>query len=97
LDALDVEGLGQTFDVILCFGVLHRVEAPRTLLRVLPRASRPPGGTSSRPMACAPGRTTRACSWMSSADVYARDDAVYWGFSRSSLESSGPARGPAPV
>jgi SAM-dependent methyltransferase len=93
LDALNVERLRETFDVILCFGVLHRVEAPLTLLRVLARASRPPGGSSSRPMACAPGRTARACSCMSSADVYARDDAVYWGFSRSSPESSGPARG----
>jgi hypothetical protein len=44
-------------------------------------------------MAWAAGRTTRACSCMSPADVYARDDAVYWGFSRSSLDRLGQLAG----
>lgn len=43
LDALDLEQLGETFDVIFCFGILHRVEAPLTLLRVLD-ACLAPGG-----------------------------------------------------
>jgi SAM-dependent methyltransferase len=43
LDALDVERLGATFDVILCFGVLHRVEAPLTLFRVLGECLAPAG------------------------------------------------------
>jgi hypothetical protein len=34
LDALDVDRLAETFDV-MCFGILHRVEAPLTLMRVL--------------------------------------------------------------
>jgi tRNA (mo5U34)-methyltransferase len=37
LDALEVEQLGEAFDAIFCFGILHRVEAPLTLLRVLSR------------------------------------------------------------
>ncbi|WP_029136546.1 class I SAM-dependent methyltransferase [Nakamurella lactea] len=49
MDALDVRRLGESFDVVLCFGILHRVTDPIALLRAL-------------------------------ADVYARDDFVYWGF-----------------
>jgi SAM-dependent methyltransferase len=35
LDALDAERLGEAFDLVLCCGILHRVEAPLTLVRVL--------------------------------------------------------------
>jgi len=43
LDALQLEQLGETFEVIFCFGILRRVEAPLTLLRVL-HACLAPGG-----------------------------------------------------
>ena len=58
LDALGVDRLGETFDVIFCFGILHRVEAPLTLMRVLGECLAPGGGPSSRPTPCAAGRTT---------------------------------------
>jgi SAM-dependent methyltransferase len=67
LDALGVDLLGATFDVIFCFGILHRVEAPLTLMHVLGECLAPGGGSSSRPTACAAGRTTRACSSTSAA------------------------------
>ena len=35
LDALELETLGETFEAIFCFGILHRIEAPLALLRVL--------------------------------------------------------------
>ena len=43
LDALEAERLGETFDLILCCGILHRVEAPLTLLRVLGSCLAPGG------------------------------------------------------
>jgi hypothetical protein len=44
-------------------------------------------------MAWAVGRTSRACSCMSPADVHPRDNAVYWGFSRSNLDRLGRLAG----
>jgi 2-polyprenyl-3-methyl-5-hydroxy-6-metoxy-1,4-benzoquinol methylase len=35
MDALDVRELGERFDVVLCFGILHRVTDPIALLRAL--------------------------------------------------------------
>jgi hypothetical protein len=35
MDALDVRELGEHFDVVLCFGILHRVTDPNALLRAL--------------------------------------------------------------
>jgi SAM-dependent methyltransferase len=93
LDALDVERLGRTFDVILCFGVLHRVEAPLTLVRVLGECLAPPGGSSSRPMAWLGGQDDPCVLVHEHGDVYARDDTVYWGFSRSSLDRLGRLAG----
>ena len=37
LDAFDLDELDETFDLILCFGILHRVENPLGLLKVLRR------------------------------------------------------------
>ena len=85
LDALGVDRLGETFDVILCFGILHRVEAPLTLMRVLGEClAQRRRMTSDLRRARRAGR--RACSSMSAAT---RDDAVFWGFSRSSLDRLG--------
>ena len=35
LDAFDLDQLEETFDFILCFGILHRVDNPVGLLKVL--------------------------------------------------------------
>lgn len=93
LDALELEGIGETFDVIFCFGILHRVEAPLTLLRVL-RTCLAPGGriileTYGNP--CEPGPPYVLVH--EHGDVYARDDAVYWGFSSASLDRLGRLAG----
>ena len=89
LDALDVDRLGETFDVIFCFGILHRVEAPLTLLRVLGERLAP-GGRIILETYGAPGAQDDPSVLVHEhGDVYARDDAVYWGFSRSSLDRLG--------
>ena len=37
LDAFDLDELDETFDLVLCFGILHRVEDPLGLLKLLRR------------------------------------------------------------
>jgi tRNA (mo5U34)-methyltransferase len=87
-DAFDLERLGEKFDLILCFGILHRVESPLGLLRVLKRCLAEWGeviietyGADAAELedeaalqVCAPG------------EVYARDDFVYWGFTGEGLD-----------
>ena len=86
LDALDVDRLGETFDVILCFGILHRVEAPLTLMRVLGECLAPAGRIILETYGVRGGQDDPRVLIHERGDVYARDDAVYWGFSRSSLD-----------
>jgi SAM-dependent methyltransferase len=77
LDAFELEHLGETFDVIFCFGILHRVEAPLTLLRVL-RACLAPGGRIILETYGVPGEQDAPCVLAHErGGVYARDDAVY--------------------
>ena len=86
LDALELEHLGETFDVIFCFGILHRVEAPLTLLRVLHTCLAPGGRIILETYGVAGEQGTPCVLVHEPGDVYARDDAVYWGFSRASLD-----------
>jgi tRNA (mo5U34)-methyltransferase len=93
LDALEAERLGETFDLILCCGILHRVEAPLTLLHGL-RACLAPGGRILLETYGAPGEPDAPCVFVHEhGDVYARDDAVYWGFSPASLDRLGRLAG----
>src|SRR5919106_2083486 len=94
LDALEAEQLGESFDLILCCGILHRVAAPLTLLRVL-RSCLAPGGRILLETYGAPGEPDAPCVFVHEhGDVYARDDAVYWGFSPASLDRLGRLAGP---
>jgi len=93
LDALDAGRLEETFDVIFCCGILHRVEAPLTLLRVLGECLAP-GGRIILETYGVRGAQDSPCVFVHQhGDVYARDDAVYWGFSRSSLDRLGALAG----
>jgi SAM-dependent methyltransferase len=93
LDALDVERLGEAFDVIFCFGVLHRVEAPLTLVRVLGECLAPAGRIILETYGVGGGQDDPCVLVHEHGDVYARDDAIYWGFSRSSLDRLGRLAG----
>jgi SAM-dependent methyltransferase len=86
LDAFDLDQLDELFDVILCFGLLHRVESPLGLLKVLRRRLAEGGyviaetyGVDTDP---ADGAALRV---LEPGAVYARDEFVYWGFSAQSL------------
>jgi tRNA (mo5U34)-methyltransferase len=88
LDAFELDELDETFDLVLCFGILHRVESPLGLLKVLGRRLAPGGevlletyGVADRTLD--PGGAIHVAD---PGEVYARDDFVYWGFTASSLD-----------
>jgi tRNA (mo5U34)-methyltransferase len=84
LDAFDLDELAERFDLILCFGILHRVENPMGLLKTLRRRL----AAGGRVLLETHGPADRALeSWAavhipSAGEVYARDDFVYWGSPR---------------
>jgi tRNA (mo5U34)-methyltransferase len=87
LDAFDLDELGERFDLVLCFGILHRVENPLGLLRVLRRRLSDGGeilietyGVANREL-----ESEAALHVAERGEVYARDDFVFWGFTGESL------------
>ena len=87
LDAFDLDQLDERFDLIFCFGILHRVESPLGLLRVLRRRLADGGyvlletyGVANREL-----EHEAAMHVCEAGEVYARDDYVYWGFTGESL------------
>jgi tRNA (mo5U34)-methyltransferase len=86
-DALTLQDTGERFDVIFCFGILHRVESPLGLLKVLRRRLAGGGyvlletyGVANREL-----EHEAAMHVCQAGEVYARDDYVYWGFTGESL------------
>ncbi len=89
LDAFDLDELGETFDFILCFGILHRVENPLGLLKILRRRLAAGGrvllethGSADRAL-----DASAAIHAYEAGEVYARDDFVYWGFTPAGLDA----------
>ena len=87
LDAFDLDQLDEQFDLVFCFGILHRVESPLGLLRVLRRQLADGGcvlletyGVANREL-----EHEAAVHVYKAGEVYARDDYVYWGFTGESL------------
>jgi tRNA (mo5U34)-methyltransferase len=88
LDAFELDQLDERFDVIFCFGILHRVESPLSLLKVLRRRLAGRGevlletyGVANRAL-----EDDAAMHVYGAGEVYARDDFVYWGFTGESLD-----------
>jgi tRNA (mo5U34)-methyltransferase len=87
LDAFDLDELGERFDLVLCFGILHRVENPLGLLRVLRRRLADGGEILIETYGVAnPELESEAALHVAEpGEVYARDDFVFWGFTGESL------------
>jgi len=87
MDAFALDGLDDCFDLVYCFGILHRVENPLGLLRVL-RGRTVDGGTVLvETYGVGPeDRNGPAIRVSEPGEVYARDDFVYWGFGDAGLE-----------
>ncbi len=85
VDALDLHELGERFDVVLCFGILHRVTDPIGLLRALVDVLAAGGEVVLETYGAHLGADAPAIEVHEPGDVYARDDFVYWGFSAEGL------------
>jgi tRNA (mo5U34)-methyltransferase len=88
LDAYDLDSLEEDFDLILCFGTIHRVRDPLGLLDVMRRKLTASGqvllethGASQRSLE--ESAAIRVCE---PGELYDRDDFVYWGFSGAGLD-----------
>jgi tRNA (mo5U34)-methyltransferase len=87
MDAFELDRLNERFDIVFCFGILHRVENPLGLLRVL-RGRTASGGTvlvetyGVRPE----DRDGPMIRVSEPGEVYAHDEFVYWGFGHTGLE-----------
>jgi tRNA (mo5U34)-methyltransferase len=95
LDAFDLDQLESEFDLVLCLGILHRVENPLGLLRVL-RDCVAPGGELLVETYGVTG-STREMEIRAPGDVYAGDDFVYWGFGSEALSRLGQHAGFGPA
>lgn len=85
IDALDVREFGERFDVVLCFGILHRVTDPIALLATLADVLAPGGEIVLETYGSHLSADTQAIEVHEPGDVYARDEFVYWGFSPEGL------------
>ena len=86
-DAFALNALDERFDFVYCCGILHRVENPLGLLRVL-RGRTVSGGTVLiETYGLGPEQHERAAIRISRpGEVYARDEFVYWAFGDAGLE-----------
>ena len=88
-DALALVDTGERFDVVVCFGILHRVENPLGLLRA-PRASAGARWADARRDLRSRGRRPRPEPLIevhAPGEVYRGDDYVYWGFGAGGLSA----------
>jgi tRNA (mo5U34)-methyltransferase len=94
LDALELDRLEERFDFIFCCGILHRVEAPARLLRLLRRRLAVGGRvlieTHGVPADPDDGDPVHRYG---PGEVYPHDEYVYWGFTAAGLELLGRESG----
>jgi tRNA (mo5U34)-methyltransferase len=88
LDAFELDRLAERFDLILCFGILHRVEDPLGLLDVLRRRLAYGGRVLLETYGVADHSLDQsgAIRVFGPEEVYPGDDFVYWGFTAGSLK-----------
>ena len=88
LDAFEVDSLDEEFDFIFCFGLLHRVENPLGLLRLLRDRLAVGGQILLETYGIEGDRGARegAIVVPEPGDVYAQDNFVFWQFSSGSID-----------
>jgi tRNA (mo5U34)-methyltransferase len=87
LDALELGQLAERFDFIFCCGILHRVEAPGVLLRLLSRRLTECGRVliETHGVFADPGDGDPVHRY-GPGEVYPHDEYVYWGFTAGGIE-----------
>lgn len=88
LDAFDHDRLEEQFDVIFCFGILHRVVDPLGMFRVLASRLNENGRILLETYGVAgdEGAEQGFLQVHEPRDIYASDDYTYWGFTGGSLD-----------
>jgi tRNA (mo5U34)-methyltransferase len=89
MDGFAVRELEQRFDVVLCFGILHRVTDPIAFLQTLADVLAPGGEIVLETYGSTLDADTPALELREPGDVYARDDFTYWGFPAEGLRRLG--------
>lgn len=89
MDALDVRQLAEHFNVVLCFGVLHRVTDPIGLLRALADVLTADGEILLETYGSRMPSHTPAIDVHNPGDVHPRDHFLYWGFPAEGLRRLG--------
>lgn len=87
LDGFELAALGEKFDLVLCFGLLHRVDDPVGLLRVLREMTDGGGAVLVETYGVRPQAGSE--SWIHVPEpggTYQGDEFVYWGFGRTALD-----------
>jgi tRNA (mo5U34)-methyltransferase len=86
MDAFELDGLAERFDLVYCLGILHRVENPLGLLRVLRGRTASGGTVLVETYGVGPAdRDGPAIRVAEPGEVYTGDDFVYWGFGHTAL------------
>lgn len=87
IDAFALAELRERFDLVFCFGILHRVENPLGLLRVLRSVVSERGMVLIETCGLGPGeRNDPAIRVSEPGELYEHDEFVYWGFAEPGLE-----------
>lgn len=88
MDAFSLDEVEGEFDFIFCFGLLHRVENPLGLLRLLTRHLADEGRMAVETYGVVDdeGAEDGAIYVCKPGEIYARDEYVHWQFSSGSLE-----------
>ena len=89
MDALEVGKLGERFDVVLCFGMLHRVADPVGMLKALADTLDPGGEIIVETYGSGRLSSEAVLDIHGPGDVYAGDDHVHWGFPAEGLRRIG--------
>jgi tRNA (mo5U34)-methyltransferase len=99
IDALELAELDARFDVVFCFGILHRVEDPGRLLEVMRERLDPEGQVLIETYGVEDERRdgSGGIAEHRPGEVYAGDAYVYWGFSSGGLGELAAAAGFADI
>jgi tRNA (mo5U34)-methyltransferase len=85
LDASSLGELGETFDFVFCFGILHRVSDPLGLLRMLRARLADSGRVLLETYGIDGDDGSPHIRVHRPGDIYADDEFVYWGFGAEAL------------